>query len=314
MRPGGSGGCREACPGTESNSCKLTRFPRHFNATDAAQRQTRIVQFRLSLDDFVPWFDPQVLRLPYLCTRCESLWRWASSGCGIAPVSAAANDKRTYWLNGDARSFHGWAELEPGVPPDIGRPFVAGVQVRLVVCRRSLSLGGRPGLNFFDVFFERREADGGPAFRKLLRIFDLARREAPVGVPVELGAVALRAPLEESDPVLEHGCVSSIRLPFPCRRREERQCPTEEVGLRDRVLQYQPGRLRPVRTDKVRSRPSDRPDDSPKAPGVASVHPSHPWFIAGVEEPAGGCEFVPHSAILPGHVQEVAPEELGLVA
>ena len=162
------------------------------------------------------------------------------------------------------------------------------------------------------MFFERREADGSPAFPKRLRIFDFARREAPVGVPIELGAVALRAPLEESDPVLKHGCLSSIRLPFSCRRREERQCPAEEVGLRDRVLEYQPGRLCTVRTDKVRSRPSDRLDDSPKAPGIASVHPSHPWFIAGVEELAGGCEFGPHGAVLPGHVQEVAPEEPGL--
>ena len=167
------------------------------------------------------------------------------------------------------------AELEPGAPPDIARPFVAGVQVRLVVCRRSLSLGGRPGPNVFDVFFERRKSDGVPAFRKLLRIFDFARREAPVGFPVELGAVALRASLEESDPVLGHGCVSSIRLSFSCRRREERQCPTEQVGLRDRVLRYQPGRLRPVRTDKVRSRPSDRLDDSPRAPGIVLVHPGH---------------------------------------
>ena len=162
------------------------------------------------------------------------------------------------------------------------------------------------------MFFERREADGCPAFRKLLRIFDLGRREAPVGVPIELRAVALRAPLEESDPVLEHGGVSSIRLPFPCRCREERQRPTEQVGLRDRVLQYQPGRLRPVGTDKVRSRPSDRLDDSPEALGIALVHPSHPWFIAGVEEPAGGCEFGPRRAIPPGHVQEVAPQELRL--
>ena len=210
------------------------------------------------------------------CAHVVSLF-----GDGPPPVAvsrqsgAAANDKRTHWLNGDARPFHGWAELEPGAPPDIGGPFVAGVYVRLVVCRRSLSLRGRPGPNVLDMFFEWRKADGVPAFRKLLRVFDLARREAPDGVPVELRAVALWAPLEESDPVLEHGCVSSIRRPFSCRCHEERQCPTEEVGLRDRVLQYQPGRLRPVRTDKVRSRPSDRLDDSPRVPGIALVHPGH---------------------------------------
>ena len=77
------------------------------------------------------------------------------------------------------------------------------------------------------------------------------------------------------------------------------------------MLQYQPGRLRPIRTDKVCSRPSDRLDDSPKALGVALVHPSHPRIVAGVEEPARGCEFGPHRAVLPGHVQEVAAQDLG---
>ena len=78
------------------------------------------------------------------------------------------------------------------------------------------------------------------------------------------------------------------------------------------MLQYQPGRLRPVRTDKVCSGPSDCLDDSPKALGIALVHPSHPWIVAGVEESARGCEFRPRREVLPGHVQEVAPQGLVL--
>ncbi len=201
--------------------------------------------------------------------------------------------------------------VRPGAPPGIGRPLIAGVYVRSVVCRRSLSLGGRPAPNFLDLFFQPREADSVAAFCKLPRILHLARREAAVGVPIELRAVALGAALEESDPVFQHGGVRGACPPFSCRCREKRQGSAEQVGLRDRMLEYQPGRFRPVTTDQIRTRPSDRLDDSPETPGIALVHPSHPRFIARVEERAGGCKFGPHGVIQPGHVQEVAAQRPG---
>ena len=69
-----------------------------------------------------------------------------------------------------------------------------------------------------------------------------------------------------------------------------------------------------LRQDGPSRNPAIRPrlDDSPETLGIGLVHAGHPRFIAGVEERAGGCEFGPHRVVQPGHVQEVAPQGLGL--
>ena len=65
--------------------------------------------------------------------------------------------------------------------------------------------------------------------------------------------------------------------------------------------------------DKVGTRPSDRLDDSPKALGISLMDGGHPRLVSGGEELAGGCEFGPGRVVEPGHLQEVAPQRLGLV-
>ncbi len=136
------------------------------------------------------------------------------------PLSVASN-----WIPSEAASLREAgraARHSAGAPADACRPLVPGTCVRLVVCRRPLSLGGRPAARRLDLFLQRREADGESALDQPLRIFHLAWREIALGIPIELGPVALGPALEEPDPVLEHCRVGRIRPSFSCGCLQER--------------------------------------------------------------------------------------------
>ncbi len=85
-------------------------------------------------------------------------------------------------------------------------------------CRRPLSLGRRPAARLLDLFLQWGEADGEPALGQPMRALHLAWREIPLGVPVELGSIALGPALEEPDPVLEVDPFYGIEIrKFPAR-------------------------------------------------------------------------------------------------
>ena len=67
-------------------------------------------------------------------------------------------------------------------PADTCRPFVPRFRVRLMSCRRPLSLGRRPAARLLDLFLQRREADGESALGEPMRVLHLAWRVIPLGV------------------------------------------------------------------------------------------------------------------------------------
>ncbi len=103
--------------------------------------------------------------------------------------------------------------------------------------------------------------------------------------------------LEEPDPVLEHCRVGWVRPSLPRGRLKKWRRATEQVGLGDRVLQYQPGSLCTVRTDEVCPRPSDGLDHPPKTLRISCMDTGHPELVAGVEQVARGGELGPRDAV-----------------
>ena len=143
-------------------------------------------------------------------------------------------------------------------PADTCRPFVPRFRVRLMSCRRPLSLGRRPAARLLDLFLQRGKADG-----------ESGARPADAGPPPRLERDSPRRPNRAgshsagagprrtgSGPqALPRGLGSALPSRAAVSRSGDRA--TKQVGLGDRVLQYQPSSLCTVRTDEVCPRPSD---------------------------------------------------------
>ncbi len=88
-----------------------------------------------------------------------------------------------------------------------------------------------------------------------------------------------------------HGCL------------KERQCSTYQFGLRNCVLQHEPGGFGAVRTYEVCPRPANRLDDAPQASSVSFMDAGHPRLIPRFEEFAGVGQFGSRLVVQPSHLQ-----------